>query len=223
MVELMMHTGMRPGEVCAMTLNQIDRTGKVWTYRPTRHKTAHRDKERVIPFGPRAHAVLVTFLAGRVLAPDAPIFSPRAAREERYRELRDKRKTKVQPSQQSRKKAKPEKQPADRYTTHAITHAVAVACDKAFPPPPPLGRREGETIAAWGRRLTPEQKAEVKAWRKAHRWHPYRLRHSYATKARKLFGLEHAGAALGHTRMSATEVYAERDSQLAAAVAAKIG
>jgi site-specific recombinase XerC len=54
-------------------------------------------------------------------------------------------------------------------------------------------------------------------------WHPYQLRHSYATKVRKFHGLEAAGAALGHTRMSATEVYAERDEQLAVTVAAAIG
>ena len=223
MVELMMHTGMRPGEVCAMTLNQIDRTGKAWTYRPTRHKTAHHGKERVIPFGPKAHAVLVAFLHGRVLAPDAPVFSPRAAREERHAKMREERKSKVQPSQLSRKKTKPKKQPAERYTTHTITHAVRVAAEKAFPPPAPLAQQEGETTAEWEARLSNEEKAELAQWRKTHHWHPYQLRHGYATKARKLFGLEHAGAALGHTRMSATEVYAERDSQLAATVAAKIG
>jgi site-specific recombinase XerC len=53
--------------------------------------------------------------------------------------------------------------------------------------------------------------------------HPYQLRHSYATKVRELHGLEAAGAALGHTRMSATAFYAERDERLAATVAAKIG
>ena len=88
----------------------------------------------------------------------------------------------------------------------------------AFPPPPPLSRREDETAAAWKGRLTENQLTQIAEWRRDHSWHPYQLRHSYATKARKLFDLEHAGAALGHTRMSATEVYAERDSQLAAAV-----
>ena len=56
-----------------------------------------------------------------------------------------------------------------------------------------------------------------------HRWHPNQLRHSYATKARKGFGLEHAGAALGHSEMKVTEVYAERDAGLALEVAAKMG
>ena len=54
-------------------------------------------------------------------------------------------------------------------------------------------------------------------------WHPNQLRHTHATKVRKTFGLESAGASLGHTKMSATEIYAERDAGLALEVAAKIG
>jgi integrase len=83
MVELMRHTGMRPAEVCSMTLNQIER-GVVWTYSPNQHKTAYHGKRRSIPFGPNARAVLAAFLAGRVLEPNEPIFSPRRAREERF-------------------------------------------------------------------------------------------------------------------------------------------
>ena len=71
--------------------------------------------------------------------------------------------------------------------------------------------------------MTPAERDEVRAWRKAHRWHPNQLCHTYATEARKLFSLEHAGAALGHTRMSATEVYAERDAGLGCEVARMIG
>jgi integrase len=95
-VELMRYTGMRPAEVCGMTLNQIER-GMVWTYSPTRHKTAYHGKKRAVPFGPNARAVLSAFLAGRVLQPDEPIFSPRRAREERFAEMRENRKSKVQP------------------------------------------------------------------------------------------------------------------------------
>lgn len=54
-------------------------------------------------------------------------------------------------------------------------------------------------------------------------WHPNQLRHSHATKVRKVFTLEHAGAALGHSKMSATEIYAERDAGLAVEVAARLG
>lgn len=55
------------------------------------------------------------------------------------------------------------------------------------------------------------------------RWFPNQLRHSHGTRVRKMFGLEHAGAALGHAKMSATEIYAERDAGLALEVAARIG
>jgi hypothetical protein len=49
------------------------------------------------------------------------------------------------------------------------------------------------------------------------------LRHNFATKVRQRHDLEHAGAALGHTKMSATEVYARRDAALAERIAAEMG
>ena len=54
-------------------------------------------------------------------------------------------------------------------------------------------------------------------------WRPNMLRHLYGTLARRRFGLEAAGASLGHSKMSATEVYAERDETLAERVAAELG
>ena len=223
MVELMMHTGMRPSEVCAMTLNAIDRSGDVWTYRPKHHKTAHHNKERSIPLGPMAQDVLFEFLRGRVIDHNAPIFSPAAAREERFQAMRDNRKSKVQPSQQSRRKSKPQLQPAERYHPHAIAHAIRVACEKLKPLPKALASRKGESKKHWWERLTERQRADVKAWRELYHWHPYQLRHTFGTLVRKNHGLEAAGAALGHTKMSATEIYAERDAQLAATVALKMG
>ncbi|HSQ58640.1 MAG TPA: tyrosine-type recombinase/integrase, partial [Gemmata sp.] len=196
MVQLMRHTGMRPGEVCSMTLNQIER-GAMWTYRPARHKSAHHGKGRSIPLGPCARNLLSASLAGRALEADEPIFSPRRAREERYAELRANRKSRVQPSQVSRKKSLPKRLPTERYTPEAIGHAVAVACCRAFPPPAPLAQLDNETVAEWKARLTDEQKKELAAWRREHRWHPYQLRHSYATRVRKEHGLEAAQVLLG--------------------------
>jgi site-specific recombinase XerC len=63
----------------------------------------------------------------------------------------------------------------------------------------------------------------VKGWRKAHHWHPNRLRHSFATRVRKEYGLEATQVMLGHSHADVAQVYAERNQQLAAAVAAKIG
>jgi site-specific recombinase XerC len=75
----------------------------------------------------------------------------------------------------------------------------------------------------WRSRLSAEHWAEVKAWKKAHRWHPNQLRHSFATRVRKEHGLKAAQVLLGHERADVTQVYAERDQQLAADVALRIG
>jgi hypothetical protein len=72
-------------------------------------------------------------------------------------------------------------------------------------------------------RVMRELHGEVRAWRKAHQWHAYQLRHAYATRVRKHHGLEAAQVLLGHSRADVTQVYAERDEALAATVAAKIG
>lgn len=189
MVELQRHTGMRPGEVCRLTLGEVDRTGYVWVYKPSKHKTSHRGGVRVVPIGPKGRAVLEAFLAGVTLGPDDPVFSPVRERAERYAAQRAARKSKVQPSQLSRKKAAPKRVPGETYHPHAYAGAVAHACEKVRIP----------------------------------RWHPNQLRHLFASEVRKTHGVEAAGAVLGHTRMSATEVYAARDEQLAVRVAQQMG
>ena len=86
-----------------------------------------------------------------------------------------------------------------------------------------MAKRDGESKDRWQKRLTKTQKKELAAWRKAHRWHPHQLRHSYATYVRKEFGLEAAQILLGHSTADVTQIYAERDMSRAATVAAKIG
>jgi integrase len=72
-------------------------------------------------------------------------------------------------------------------------------------------------------RLTDAQRDEVKAWQRQHRWHPNQLRHTFATRVRKDYGLEAAQVLLGHSRADVTQVYAERNEELARVTAAKIG
>ena len=49
-VELQLLTGARPSEVCLMRPCDITLgTDGVWTYRPSRHKTEHQEKERRCP------------------------------------------------------------------------------------------------------------------------------------------------------------------------------
>jgi len=54
-------------------------------------------------------------------------------------------------------------------------------------------------------------------------WSPNQLRHSAASKIRKAYGLETAQVVLGHSSASTTEIYAERNIDLACDIAAKLG
>ena len=188
MARIQLLTGARPGEVCVMRTCDVDMSGPIWLYRPGsdqgdqgQHKTAHHGHQRIIAIGPKAQAILRPFLK---LNLTAYLFAPREAEEERLAGMRRKRKTRVQPSQQTRKKKRPRKVPGERYDVAAYDHAIKTACDHAFPPPEPLAKREGETIATWQARLTPEQKEKLIVWQKAHRWHPHQLRHTAAATGR---------------------------------------
>jgi site-specific recombinase XerC len=73
MVRLQLVSGLRPGELCAMTPGHLDRTrGDLWRYEPHDHKNRHRGARRVVWIGPRGQAILATLLAG--LANDSPVF-----------------------------------------------------------------------------------------------------------------------------------------------------
>jgi hypothetical protein len=220
MIHLQRLTGCRPGEACMMRGCDLDTSGPVWLYRPPHHKTKHRGKERVIALGPQAQQIVKQFLK---LDTQAYLFSPKDAIVALREEQRRFRKTKVQPSQVNRRKRNPAKSPREKYTTQSYCRAIATACRRAFPPPSPLSRAKGETKKEWRARLTAEQHAELRAWNASHSWHPNQLRHSFATEARRRFGLEAAQVSLGHSQADVTQVYAERDLTLAARVAAEIG
>jgi len=227
MVQLQLLTGMRPGEVVVMRGIDLDMTAPVWLYRPGsdrgrfgQHKTAWRGHQRVIAIGPRAQEIvrhnLKTDVHAYLFSPTDSIAFFRAAQ-------RKNRKSKVQPSQVSRKKRRLRRQPGERYKVGSYDHAVAVACSKAFPPPEPLACGEQETIRAWQSRLTAEENAALKEWRKEHRWHPNQLRHTKATEIRREAGLDAARVVLGHRSPQVTEVYAEIDVNKAAEVMARLG
>jgi integrase len=54
-------------------------------------------------------------------------------------------------------------------------------------------------------------------------WAPNQLRHAHGTEVRRRFGLEAAQVALGHERADVTQVYAERNLDLAVKVATEAG
>jgi integrase len=98
-VEIQRLAGMRPGEVCQLRWREIDRSGEVWEYRPVRHKTAWRGKERVVFIGPKAQAVLVRYARPD---PGAYLFSPREAVDQLHRERAERRVTRCYASRQGR-------------------------------------------------------------------------------------------------------------------------
>lgn len=208
LIELQRLTGCRPGEACTIRRSEIDTGGAIWLYRPTHHKTAHRGKARVIAIGPKAQVVLREFFTPAI---DAYLFSPRRAVEE----IRD--------ECIAKDVRKPRPATVEHYDAISYGHAIARACELAFPLPPAIARLEDESLKQWRTRLTPEQTAEVKMWRKGHGWHPNQLRHGYATRIRKAHGLEAAQVVLGHSKADVTQIYAERNLDLAVKVAAAVG
>ena len=98
--------------------------------------------------------------------------------------------------------------------------------------PAGYGNRPGTNRKAKPKR-TPRDRYDSNTYRRAihracdkagiERWAPNRLRHSAGTEIRKKFGLEAAQVTLGHASADVTQVYAERDAELAKRVARRIG
>jgi integrase len=74
MMNILLRTGMRCGELCSMRTRDLDLSGPVWLYTPRRHKTAFRGRQRVVCIGPKAKKFLKPFL--RADDPDAYLFTP---------------------------------------------------------------------------------------------------------------------------------------------------
>jgi integrase len=196
MVELQRLSGMRPGEVCSMRTIDVDTSGRIWIYTPESHKTEHHGRERRIYLGPKAQETLRPWLRPELTA---YLFSPAESVAERRAEERENRTSRVQPSQQNRRKAKPKRTPGSRYDTRSFYHAVD------------YGIRRAREIA--------EQADE----RPIPHWHPNQLRHNAATRLRREFGLDVARAVLGHSSPVVTEVYAELDGAKAAEAMERVG
>jgi integrase len=213
MIELQRRTGMRPGEAVIMRTCDLDTSGNVWTYTPHRHKTEHHGRERTIYLGPQAQAIVTPWLRTDLAA---YLFSPAEVAEAFYADKRRNRRTPMTPSHKSRRRVKvPKKAPGDHCTTVSYGRAIAKACDCAFPHP---------TLSALKfKELTPEQRDELKRWRRAQRWHGHQLRHSAATRLRKEFGSDVARVILGHSSPVVTEVYAELDREKALSVMERVG
>lgn len=207
MVRLQRLTGCRPGEVCILRPCDVNRTGEVWEFKLARHKSEHRGKARVILIGPKAQAILRPYL----LRPaDSFCFSPSEAEQARLEARHAARKTPMSCGNRpgSNRKPKPRRAPGEVYGVHEYRRALHRAVDMA----------NAET-----RKRCLEQGREPRDGELLRHWGPNRLRHAAATEIRQRFGLEAAQTVLGHSKADVTQVYAERDLQLARQVALEAG
>lgn len=194
MIAVLLLTGMRSGELCAMRLCDLDTTADVWRYTLSTHKTEHHAgrRSKVVFIGPKVQAIIQPYLDKRKLTDS--VFTPMDAHRERL-ELNGK--DKVTAYQTSRSHFKPGRS----YTNDTFRNAVQRACDRAFDSDGK--RREAHDFA--------------------HRWNPHQLRHNAATAFRAEFGLEAAADLLGHADSKTTLIYAERATERAMELARKAG
>ena len=209
MIEVMWHTPVRAEEVVEMRSDGFDTTEDVWLYRPGSWKTQHAEpdhKERVIPIGPQAQAILEPFMAR---AKGGYLFKPA----------------------EGAGKAQPHH--GECYTSESLRRAVHRACDQAWPLPEPLAHRripasgrkheKLETPQAWRRRLGDAGWAEVLEWRQQHRWNPNQLRHAKLTRLDRRYGTEKARRIAGHGNLSSTLSYIDPNLELAVQAARESG
>lgn len=206
MVRLHRLIGCRPGEVCGLRPCDVDSTGEVWTYTPESHKTEHHGRQRKIFIGPKAQGLLRPYL---LRDKTAHCFAPVDSERKRRADQRKRRKTRVQPSQVNRAKAKPTWKLRDRYDKDGYCRAIVRAADKSDAAAKKQAAIDGITL--------------IEGARLIRRWHPNQLRHCVATSIRKQFGIEAAQTVLGHSKANVTEIYAERDFGLAARVMKEVG
>ena len=185
----------------------VDRSDPAcWVYRPGSHKTEHHGRERVIVLGPEG--------AGG----PAPLARPRPGR------------LLLQPGR-------------GRGRARGGATALAGPSKAGRRPGPSPGGATPRTATGWrspgpatgrsptrrsakvrGEDLTDDRGgAELLEWRKAHRWHPHRLRHTKATEIRRRFDTEAAQVILGHSKPDTTLIYAERDLARAREVMGRVG
>lgn len=193
-LELLWWTGARPSEILTLRTSDVDRSGKVWAYVPRAHKTESKGLERRIFLGPRAQAVLLPWLR---LDRQAFCFRPADAVEDLSRTRREGRQTKLWPS-----------------------HVEAKQLEAA------VRKGQGRTL-----KLAPRydqnslRQAVARACTAAGvpKWTPYQLRHAAATRIQRELGIELARVILGHTSANMTDVYVEKDFELARDGAERIG
>ncbi|HTQ40823.1 MAG TPA: tyrosine-type recombinase/integrase [Pirellulales bacterium] len=207
MVRFQSLTGCRPGEVCILRPCDIDRSGDVWAYRPSTHKTEHHSRQRVIFIGPQAQEILRPYLLRNA---EAYCFAPADSERKRLDARHEMRKTPLSCGNRPGTNRKRRRKIAlgERYDTNAYAKCV---------------RRASDLADRKGRQQARDADPNVKDDRIIPRWSPNQLRHSKATEVRRRFGLEAVQVVLGHAKADVSQIYAERDLGLAERIMREVG
>ena len=158
MIWTQLYCGCRPGELVIMRPCDITFGDRIWKYEPSRHKTEHLNKRRVIYLGPKAQAQIRPFLHDR--ESEDFLFSAAEAEQERRAAKRRNRKSYESCGNRpgTNRRRHPKQQPGDRYTTGTYADAVQRACFRAIPAPPHLMSRKKKRQKT---RLTDREKARL--------------------------------------------------------------
>ena len=167
MVLILRLTGMRPSELCRMTVEDIEQTrgNGLWYYTMKTHKTEQTYGEKVIPLGAPEQALLAPYLKDK--EPSAAVFSPQTAMQEWYAERRANRKTPMTPSQKKREEQRaenPRSRAKEFYDRNSFRKAILNAINKGNKELP-----EGQKIP---------------------HWFPYQIRHATSTAIEIAEGLD---------------------------------
>jgi integrase len=130
MLRVQIATGMRPAELCIMRPCDIDRSGKVWLYAPSKHKTSYRGRSKVIPIVGDAREAITDYLQRD---PQAFCFSPaEAVRAQRAIATANRTTPKSCGNRVgTNRKPSPKCTPRDHYDTQSYRQAIQRAAKKA--------------------------------------------------------------------------------------------
>lgn len=195
MVMLQWHTGVRSQNIVDLAPGQIDFTVRPAEWRPPRHKTLYRGKQLLVFVGANALNAIKPFLDR---PDDKPCFSPRESLQWYYDQAEAKRQCARYPSEPKRVKTM-NRRARDHYDSRTYQKAISTGIDNCN-----ADRKK--------RKMDPVPY-----------WTPHQIRHAKATEVRAVYGLEAAQAALGHSSIDATQIYAEQNLELARRVALDLG
>jgi len=204
MVQLQQLIGARSEEMCLMRSGLVERTGKVWFYKidpnersaegtVNSHKTAHHSG---LNGTARIKLLPIGPKAQKVLEPwlrENPDEFLFQPAEARKQQNAVRRQNRRSPMTPSQRARTPKRNAKRVPKERYDRHSYARAIARAC------------------------EKAGVP------HWHPHQLKHSCGTEVRRRFGLEAAKTYLGHSQISTTEIYAEKDLNMMIKIARKMG